>query len=167
MTKRVASASLVGRLNREQEKEWNSNLILSNLITMQKYQIEKLIKCCSMHVTYILECSCGLQYVGRRMRKLSIKIGEHIKNIKKGFRYHSVSNHFRIKHNRDPEHLKFYAIDKIDQHWRNLNLRNEIYWMFKLNNMKTNGLNVELDINCFIEDYYFCFYKKKNPKTGL
>lgn len=58
--------------------------------------------------------ACGLQYVGRTTRKLSIRIGEHIKNIKKGIRHHSVSNHFRNKHNRDPKYLKFYAIDKID-----------------------------------------------------
>lgn len=124
---------------------------------MQKHKIDKLITCCSTHVTYVLECSCGLQYVGRTTRKLSIRIGEHIQNLK-GFRHHSVSQHFRIKHNRHPQHLKFYAIDKIEQNWRKSNLRREVscnktHWIFKMNTMKPYGLNVELDIHCFIEDF--------------
>lgn len=126
--------------------------------TALKYNIDKLITCNSTHVSYILECSCRLQYVGRTTRPLNVRLGEHIRNIKKGFKHHSVSKHFRNTHNRNPQHLKFYVIDKINRNWRNSNLRKEIsrnktYWIFKLNTMKPNGLNVELDINCFIKDY--------------
>lgn len=110
-----------------------------SMFTMLKYKIDKLITCCSRHVTYILECGCGLQYVGRTTRKLSVRIGENISNIKKGFRHHSLSLNFRA-HNRDPLQLKFYAIYKVDQNWRNLNLRREIsrndtYWIFLLNTL--------------------------------
>lgn len=126
--------------------------------TKQKYTIDKLITCCSTHVTYVLECSCGLQYAVRTTRGLSVRIGEHVRNIKKGYKYCSVSKHFRDIHKRDPQHLKFYAIDKIEQNWRNLNMRrevskNETYWIFKLNTLRLLGLNVELDVNCFIDDY--------------
>lgn len=106
----------------------------------------------------MLQCSCGLQYVGRTTRELSVRIGEHVRNIKKGFRHHSVSKHFRGVHGKDPQYLKFYGIDKIEKNWRNMNMRrevskNETYWIFKLNTMRPLGLNVELDVNCFLEDY--------------
>ena len=127
-------------------------------ITNEQYKINKLITCSSTHVTYVLECECGLQYVGRTTRKLSIRLGEHIRNIKKGFKYHSVSMHFREKHNRDPTKLKIYAIDKIEKNWRNSNLKreiskNETYWIFKLDSSKPKGMNIELDVNCFLENY--------------
>ncbi|XP_073481353.1 uncharacterized protein [Aquarana catesbeiana] len=124
----------------------------------QAYKIDKLITCCSTHVTYVLECSCGLQYVGRTTRALSVRIGEHVRNIKKGFKHHSVSKHFREVHDRNPQHLKFYGIDRIVRNWRNTNMKrevskNETHWIFKLDTMRPQGLNVEIDINCFLEDY--------------
>ena len=124
----------------------------------KEFKIDKLITCSSTHVTYVLECECGIQYVGRTTRKLSVRMGEHIRNIKKGFIHHSVSLHFRQKHNRDPSKLKIYAIDKIEQNWRNLNMRreisrNETEWIFKMDTLKPKGMNVELDVNCFLEDY--------------
>lgn len=64
-----------------------------------------------LHVTYLLSCPCGLQDVGRTTRKLKIRLREHINKIKKGFRHHSLSNHFRIYHNRDPSLLGFSGID--------------------------------------------------------
>lgn len=55
----------------------------------------------------------------------------------------------RDAHNKDPRQLKFYAIDRIEQNWRNLNLRrevsrNETYWIFKLNTIRAQGMSVEL-----------------------
>lgn len=82
--------------------------------TKQKYKIDKLITCCSTHVNYVLECSCGLQYMGRTTRALSVRVGEHVRNIKKGYKHHSVSKHFRDIHKKDRRHLKFYVIDKIE-----------------------------------------------------
>ena len=51
-----------------------------------------------------------------------------------------------------------YAIDKIEQNWRNLNMRrevsrNETEWIFKMDTLKPKGMNIELDVNCFLEDY--------------
>ena len=49
----------------------------------EQFKVGKLITCSSTHVTYVIECECGLQYVGRTTRKLSVRMGEHIRNIKK------------------------------------------------------------------------------------
>ena len=128
----------------------------------EQFKVDKLITCSSTHVTYVLECECGLQYVGRTTRKLSVRMGEHIRNIKKGFIHHSVSLHFKNKHKKDPSKMKFYAIDKIEQNWRNLNLRevswNETEWIFRLDTLKPRGMNVELDVNCFLEDFWWFGY---------
>lgn len=110
------------------------------------------------HITYLLESGCGLQYVGRTTRRLRIRLREHINNIKKGFRQHSLSNYFRIHHNKNPASLKFFGIDKIEKHWWGTNLRtavsqNETKWIYQLGTMTPKGLNVELDINCFISNY--------------
>lgn len=82
-------------------------------VTQQEYTIKPLITCNSNHVTYVLECPCSLQYVGRTTRKLRVQINEHVANISKGFLNHSVSQHFRMFHDRDPRLLTFYGINRI------------------------------------------------------
>lgn len=76
------------------------------------------ITCNSTHITYILECSCGLQYVCRTTRELKTRLREHVNNKKKGFFLHSLFNHVRTHHNRDPSQLKLCGIDKIEKYWR-------------------------------------------------
>lgn len=38
--------------------------------TGREYSIKKLIRCRTTHVTYLITCPCGLQYVGRTTRNL-------------------------------------------------------------------------------------------------
>lgn len=65
-------------------------------VTRKRYQIEGLITCTSVGVVYMLECDCSLQYVGRTSRALHVRVGEHISNIKRGVKTHSVSRVFRM-----------------------------------------------------------------------
>lgn len=78
-------------------------------------QFKDLLTCNKEGVVYMLDC---LQYVGRTTRALSVRIGEHVSNIKKGLRSHNVSKHFRHYHCRDPRCLKFWGIEKVSKHWR-------------------------------------------------
>lgn len=84
----------------------------------REYKIKELITCHSTHVTYVIECPCHLQYVGRTTHSLYVRIGEHINNIKKGFPKHNLSRHFDEVHHRDPTGLIFYGIDLIKDNWR-------------------------------------------------
>lgn len=59
------------------------------------------------HVIYTLECSCSLMYIGRTKRPLKKNIAEHNYYIIIGFKYHSVSLHFKHHHNKDPSGLTF------------------------------------------------------------
>lgn len=124
----------------------------------KEFNIRELITCHSTHVTYVLECPCRKQYVGRTTRELHVRVREHIKNIKKGFNKHSVSRHFRDYHNRDPAQMTFYAIDKIKGHWRGENKKikvsqNETKWIFLLDTLQPMGMNIDLDLNCFLTNY--------------
>lgn len=92
----------------------------------ESFKIKKFIMCGTTHVTYLLSCPCGLQYMGRTTRALGVRLREHVNRIKKGFKHHSFSNHFRLFHRRDPSGLTFCGIDKIEGHWRGGNLKRAI-----------------------------------------
>lgn len=97
-------------------------------------------------------------YDGRTKRTLKKRISEHIYNIEIGFKYHGVSLHFKTHHNQDPSDLKFWGIDSVHPNWRGSNLVREISkkesrWIYSINTLTPSGLNVELDVNCFISDY--------------
>lgn len=92
----------------------------------ESFKINKFITCgtCgTAHVTYLLSCPCGPQYVGRTTRALGVRLREHVNRIKKGFKHHSLSNHFRLVHRRDPSGLTFCGMDRIEGNWRGGNLK--------------------------------------------
>lgn len=121
------------------------------------YQIKDFITCSTTGVVYIMECECGLQYVGRTSRPLHVRIGEHITNIKKGLDSHNVSKHFKLCHKRNPTKLKFWGVEKVTPHWRGGNFIRQLscresFWVYELRVGVPTGLNVEFDLNCFISD---------------
>ena len=123
----------------------------------QEFEIKQFITCNSTHVVYTLRCPRGLLYIGLTKRRLRIRIGEHIKNIKSGYTDHNVSLHFKTKHNQDPSGLEFWGIEQVETHWRGSHRirelsKRETNWIFLTDVLVPKGLNVELDINCFISD---------------
>lgn len=56
--------------------------------TGKTHEVEPFITCLSKGVVYLIQCPCGLQYVGRTKRELRIRLNEHIANIRKGFPNH-------------------------------------------------------------------------------
>lgn len=126
-------------------------------VTKKSYKIEGLITCSSEGVVYMLECDCGLQYVGRTSRALHVRIGEHISNIKRGVKTHSVSRHFRLCHQRDPRCLKFWGVEKVPRQWRGGHYirqlsRRESFWIYETKVLSPFGMNVDFDLNCFISN---------------
>lgn len=73
-------------------------------------------------MVYLLECSCGKQYVERTKRALHVRVGEHLANISKRFPKHNLSRHFAFKHNKDPTQLKVVDIEVGIPHWRGMNM---------------------------------------------
>ena len=100
---------------------------------------------------YVLECPCGLQYVGRTMRKLKVRVQEHINNIKKGMETHGVPLHFKHVHKMDPKGLKFTGVAHVKKHWRGGSYENkidqtEVEWIYNMGSLQPKGLNVDLDL---------------------
>ena len=89
----------------------------------------------------MLECDCGLQYVGRTSRALHVRIGEHISNIKQDKGNRSVSKHFRECHQKDPSGLYIRQLS-----------RRESFWIYETKVSSPSGLNVEFDLNCFFSN---------------
>ncbi|OCU02648.1 hypothetical protein XELAEV_18008412mg [Xenopus laevis] len=134
--------------------------------TNKQYKINQLITCETVNVVYLLECPCKKQYVGRTTRKLKLRIGEHIRNIKNGLKTHrgtltkgrtftNVSEHFLRCHNNDPSGLRVIGISNKVKNWRggdNVQIisQEETRWIITLKTLQPYGLNVDLDINCFI-----------------
>lgn len=122
------------------------------------FEIDKFITCNSSHVVYLMWCPCGLYYVGRTKRLLKVRIAEHLANIRNGFKFYSVSLHFKEKHNQDPSLLQFCGIDQVAPSWRGSNLvrdlsQRETKLIFHLKSLYPRGLNIELDLSCFISNF--------------
>lgn len=111
--------------------------------------------CSTTHVVYVLQCPCNIMYLGRTKRTLKKRVSEHIYNIEIGYKDHSVSLHLKQFHGQDPSGLKFWSICP---NWRGSNMvreisKSETRWIYLMNTLTPSGLNVELDVNCFISDY--------------
>lgn len=85
----------------------------TSTVNGREFDINEFISCNSTQVVYVLQCPCGLMYIGRTKRTLAKQVSEHIYNILIGFKDQSVSFHFRCKHNRDPSGLLFWGIEKL------------------------------------------------------
>lgn len=122
------------KLNKSKQRKSDSFVSSS---TSRQHPIEPFITCSSMDVVYLLQCPCRLQYIGRTRQSMQVCVGEHITNIKNGFRFHSVSKHYAIHHNRNPANTLFLGIDKFSAHWRGSSLVRELYrlemaWIHKV-----------------------------------
>lgn len=95
--------------------------------------------------------------MGRNKRPLSVRLNEHITNIINGFSKHSVSKHYSVAHNKDPSNTLFLGIDKYCTHWRGSSVvrgisRLEMSWIHKIKSYVLFGLNVDVDVNGFIDN---------------
>ena len=95
--------------------------------------------------------------MGRTKRPLHIRLNEHLTNICNGFPNHSVSKHYLLAHNKDPVGTIFLGIEKSQAHWRGSDLvrsisRSEMKWIHQLKCYEPHGMNIEVDVNCFIDN---------------
>lgn len=121
------------------------------------FHIKSFITCSTTHVVYLLTCPCGLHYVGRTVRSLKVRLGEHIGNIRRGFLGHPVSKHYLDKHKKDPSGTLFMGIDKLKLPWRGGSKRRaisklEMEWIYKIRSLRPLGLNVDIELNAFIDN---------------
>lgn len=78
-------------------------------------------------------------------------------NIINGFPKHPLSRHYLEAHNTNPDKTIFLGIDKFTCPWRGGSLvcgilRLEMAWIYKIKSYTPFGLNVEVDLNAFIDN---------------
>lgn len=93
---------------------------------------------------------------GRTKRALQVRLNEHINNIRKAFKNHSVSKHYDLKHSRDHSNTLFLGIHKYCPHWRGSSLVREIYkqeiaLVYRLKIYIPFGIHVDIEVNEFIK----------------
>jgi hypothetical protein len=81
--------------------------------------------CNSTHAVYIIKCClCNIHYVGQSTRKVKVRIGEHLSNIRNAnlFRIYKsdVAKHFSNENHNLKDHFKFiiYNSGILDDHLR-------------------------------------------------
>lgn len=126
-----------------------------SMSTSMEYEMKHFTTCATKYIVYLITCPCGKQYVGCTIRAFSTRVGEHITSIKKGRTNHSVPRHYLEFHNQNPAGTSFQVINKFFPHWRGeSNLRGvsklETFWIYQLKSYKPFGLNVDWDLNAFI-----------------
>lgn len=58
--------------------------------TGEHFSIKPFITCTTKHVVYVIRCPCGLEYIGRTIRQLQVRLKEHVTNIKNRYPKHSI-----------------------------------------------------------------------------
>lgn len=89
--------------------------------TKEEFSIKFHMTCQTAYVIYIIECPCGLQYVGRTIQKLHLRVNKHRANIQNKFMLHGLSRHCSIDH---PSALKPFKITPIYQCLYRIDLNN-------------------------------------------
>lgn len=111
--------------------------------------------CKTPYIVYLITCPCKKQYIGQTIRNFTTRVKEHITAIKKGKTNHSVPKHYASHHDRNPAGTTFQVIDRFIPHWRGeSNIRGvsrlETWWIYQMKCYVPHGLNIEWDINAFI-----------------
>lgn len=119
------------------------------------YVIPDFFNCGSDYVVYCLTCPCGLLYVGRTIRPLRKRFGEHRNLVEKGIDKHSVPRHFKEHHGQTSSGLRVWVIESIPptlptaERYKRLCER-ENYWIYTLDTLSPGGLNEGIEINILL-----------------
>ncbi|XP_063782381.1 uncharacterized protein LOC134932160, partial [Pseudophryne corroboree] len=127
----------------------------SNNDNSREYTIKHFINCNSLMVIYLLECPCGLKYVGKTKRVLKLRIQEHARNIKNKITTHAIYRHFHEFHHSNPEDMTFKGIEIVNLGERGGDILNklskrEMFWIFELKTMAPLGFNEGFEIAPFL-----------------
>lgn len=123
----------------------------------QTYKLRDFSTCNTKNVVYLIQCPCGLRYVGRTSTKLKTRIREHWRNIRIGLHTHNLSIHYKLKHNQNPSGSLFWIVEVVKGWWRGENPENKLNkkkgeWSYKLGTLAPGGLNSDFELKCFLKE---------------
>lgn len=121
----------------------------------KSYTLKEFYNCSTDFVIYCLTCPCAQFYVGRTIRALRARFGEHQRFIEKGRDYHSVPKHFLTHHGRSTAGLGVWVIESIPatfpaaERFKRL-CQQETYWIYSLGTLTPGGLNKEIEVHTLL-----------------
>lgn len=121
----------------------------------KNYTLKEFYNCSTDFVIYCLTCPCGLIYVGRTIRALRARFGEHRRFIEKGRDHHSVPKHFLTHHGRSTAGLSVWVIESIPakypaaERYKRL-CQQETYWIYSLGTLAPGGLNEDIEVHTLL-----------------
>ncbi|XP_029469168.1 uncharacterized protein LOC115097463 [Rhinatrema bivittatum] len=117
-------------------------------VSGKKMYLRNKTTCQSSSVVYIVQCPCGLFYVGKTTRKVRIRILEHCSRIRNEVETAPLVKHWQEYHH-TVEELRFFVIQEIhNRRGGNINktlLRLEQRLIFSLGTLWPKGLNDKID----------------------
>lgn len=93
---------------------------IKSYTTNESFNIEHKLNCGPSNLIYVINCTCGLQYVGKTSQTLRMRMNNHRFNILNGYNKHSVSRHASIHHNCDIKDFTITPIETISSTNRNM-----------------------------------------------
>lgn len=120
-----------------------------------QYTLKSFFKCSTTYVVYCISCPYGLLYVGRTIRTLRARFGDHRRAVQANNPQYSTARHFTTHHQQNISDLNVWIIESIPDHFSSAErfqclCRQETFWIYTLNSMTPNGLNEEIEINTVI-----------------
>lgn len=73
------------------------------------FPIKQHMTCQSSYVIYLIECSCGLQYVGRTTQELHCRLNQYRYNIRRLYQKHGLSRHCATTTEKQKHPIKIYT----------------------------------------------------------
>lgn len=107
--------------------------------------------CSTKWSIYLLECPCGLHYVGSSRHALKTRLSEHRSRIKNNIMEAPLVAHFyQYSDFRTViiETIHTEAFNKVDRYRRLL--QRELYWIFRFKTYSPHGLNMEMDLTVYV-----------------
>ena len=117
-------------------------------VTKKEYKINFNFNCNSENVIYLLTCKvCNIQYVGTTITRFRDRFNQYKSNInlysqgRRGLMQERVISHFfEQNHNHTYLDIEVQVIDHCDPNDKE---RREEFWIFTLQTLQPNGLNVK------------------------
>ena len=126
---------------------------VTNRKTGKKFHIFHHLNCKSNNVIYLIECSlCNFKpYIGKSETASNLRINNHRSDSRKEDSI-TVDQHFSTNGHNFEKHAKITLIEKVEntshmtpQEVTNTLERREDFWILKLNTLKPDGFNQELN----------------------
>ncbi|OCT76067.1 hypothetical protein XELAEV_18031256mg [Xenopus laevis] len=108
-------------------------------------QSSTLYQCKTQGVIYVMQCACGIEYVGKTIREFRRRIMEHVGDVRHK-RNTSIANHINICHNGNTNMMHCIGVEQVLSTTRigDLDrklLQKEAEWIYSMGTKSPHGLN--------------------------